>query len=140
MGKECVEVLHKHSGLKVCLLNIEMVSVFMSYDPQHFQTISVSTAVQPPQQMQQEIQGKKKRKVDTTPTMQQSYVGNMPFITPNAKTSVGLAGQVECGETGTQENYTITFFCINSESGGYEPRKPANQETDDIDQKEEHAH
>ena len=91
-GKECIEVLGKHSGLKVLLPNLEMVSVFVSYDPQCFQTISVSTAVQPPQQMQQEVQGKKKRKVDTIPTMQQSYVGNMPFITPNAKTSVGLAG------------------------------------------------
>ena len=133
-------MLHKHSGLKVCLLNLDMVSVFVSYDPQCFQTISVCTAVQPPQQMQQEVQGQKKRKVDTIPTMKQSYVGNMPFITPNAKTSVGPAGQVECGETGTQENSTSTIFCINSESGGYELRKPANQETDDIDQSEEDAH
>ena len=87
-GKECVEVLDKHSGLKVLLLNLEMISVFVSYDPQYFQTISVCTALQPPQQMHQETLGQKKRKVDAIPTMQQSYVGNMPFITPNAKTSV----------------------------------------------------
>ena len=39
--KECVEVLDKQSGPKVLLLNLEMVSVVVSYDPQHFQTISV---------------------------------------------------------------------------------------------------
>ena len=139
-GKECVKVLDKHSGLKVLLLNLEMVSVLVSYDPQCFQTISVHTAVQPPQQMQQETQGQKKRKVDTISSMQQSYVRNMPFITPNAKTSVGLAGQVECGETGTQENSASTIFCINSKSGGYKLRKPANQEIDDIDQSEEDTH
>ena len=37
----------------------------------------------------------------------------MPFITPNAKTSVGLAGQVGCGETGTQENSTSTIFFVS---------------------------
>ena len=55
-GKEYVEVLDKHSGLKVLLLNLEMVSVFVSYDPQRFQPISVQVVVQPPQQKQQETQ------------------------------------------------------------------------------------
>ena len=44
-SKECVEVLHRHSGLKVFLLTLEMVSVFVSCDPQCFQTISVQAAV-----------------------------------------------------------------------------------------------
>ena len=48
-GKECVEVLDKHSGLKVLLLNLEMISVFVSYDLQYFQTISAQAAEQPPQ-------------------------------------------------------------------------------------------
>ena len=35
----CLTVLDKHSSLKVLLLNREMGSVYMSYDPQFFQTI-----------------------------------------------------------------------------------------------------
>ena len=49
-GKECVEVLDKCSGLKPLLLNLEVVSVVVSYDPQCSQTISVQAAVQLPQQ------------------------------------------------------------------------------------------
>ena len=48
-GKECVEVLNKHSGLKVLLLNLDMISVFVSYDLQCFQAISTQAAEQPPQ-------------------------------------------------------------------------------------------
>jgi hypothetical protein len=103
-GKECVEVLDKHSGLKVLLLNLEMVSVFVSYDPQRFQAISARAAVQPPQQKQQETQDLNKREANTKPIMQQSHVGNMPSSTPNAKTALGLAAQAESGETVTQEN------------------------------------
>ena len=46
-GKEYIEVLDKHSGLKVLLPNLEMVSVFVSFETLHFQTICVCTAVQP---------------------------------------------------------------------------------------------
>ena len=106
-GKECVEVLDRHSGLKVLLLNLEMVSVLVSYDPQRFQTISVRAAVQPSQQMkQQETQGQNMRKENTMPTMQQSNLENMPFSTSNEKTATGLSAQAEYGEAVTQENST----------------------------------
>ena len=106
-GKECVEVLDRHSGLKVLLLNLEMVSVLVSYDPQRFQTISVRAAVQPSQQMkQQETQGQNMRKENTMPTMQQSNLENMPFLTSNEKTATGLSAQAEYGEAVTQENST----------------------------------
>ena len=80
-GKECVEVLDRHSGLKVLLLNLEMESVIVSYDPQCFQTIFVQAAVQPPQQKQQETKGQNKRKANTMPIREQIMWGTCFFNT-----------------------------------------------------------
>ena len=53
--KECVEVLDKHSGLKFLLLNLEMVSVFVSYCPLQLQSILIYVSVQTSQQKLQKI-------------------------------------------------------------------------------------
>ena len=45
VGKQCVEMLNKCSGLKVLLLNLEVVSGFVSYGPQHFQIIYVQATI-----------------------------------------------------------------------------------------------
>ena len=114
-----------------------MVSVFVSYDPQHFQLISVQVAVQPPQQKQQETQGQKKRKAHTMPLVHQSHVGNTHFSTPNAKTTIGLHAQGECGEKVSHENSTDKIGLVNAESGGHIHQKQVNEETDDFGQSEE---
>ena len=135
-GKE-VEILDKHSGLKVLLLNLEMVRVFVSYEPQHFQPISVQLAVQPPQQKQQDTQGEKKRKANTIPLVHQSHVGNTHFLTPNAKTTIGFHAQGECGEKVSHENFTDKIGLVNAESGGHKHQKQFNEEMDDFGQSEE---
>jgi hypothetical protein len=96
-------VLDKHITLKDLLLNLEMGSVFMSYDPQCFQTILSEL------QHSYHRKSNKRHKVKTRERQIQcqlchKIMWGMPFSTPNAKSAQGLSKQAELGETTTQEN------------------------------------
>ena len=40
-GMACVDVFEIYCALEVLLLNLEMVSVLVSHDPQYFQTVNL---------------------------------------------------------------------------------------------------
>ena len=75
----------------------------------------------------------------STLLVHQSHVGNTYFSTPNAKNTVGLNAQEECGEKVTHENSTDKIGLVNTESGGHIHQKQVNEEMDGFGQSEEDA-